>query len=272
VGAERYAKCFAALKAKGEGAFVPFLMLGDPSPAGSLELARAAIAAGADMLELGIPFSDPVADGPTIQFAAQRALAGGATPGGCFELLSELRAGAPDLPIGLLVYANLVVGGGRDAFYARAAAAGVDSVLVADVPTFEIAPFVDSARGHGIAPVLIAPPNASPQRLDEIAAWSEGYTYVVARRGVTGADEDVALTANIPAALRERGAAPPVFGFGISHPDHVRAALAAGAAGAISGSAIVKRIAPWAAGEIEGPQALSSVSELIAELKAATRG
>lgn len=272
MGAERYAACFQALEERGEGAFVPFLVLGDPGAEPSLEAARALIAGGADMLELGIPFSDPIADGPTIQAAAQRALAAGATAAGCFELLTTLRAEHPEVPIGLLVYANLVVGRGRDAFYAQCAAAGVDSVLVADVPTFEAEPFVESARAAGVAPVLIAPPNVDEARLAQIAEWGEGYTYVVTRRGVTGADEEVAPGADVPSRLRALGAAPPVFGFGISRPEHVRSALAAGAAGAISGSAIVRHVERWAAGELDQAACLEQIRSLVGELKAATRG
>ncbi len=272
MGAERYAACFARLQERGEGAFVPFLVLGDPGGEESLELARALIAGGADMLELGIPFSDPIADGPTIQAAAQRALAAGATAAGCFELIGRLRAEFGEVPIGLLVYANLVVGRGRDVFYEQCAAAGVDSVLVADVPTLEAEPFVESARAAGVAPVMIAPPNVDEARLRRIAEWGEGYTYVVTRRGVTGADEEVALEADVVTRLRALDAAPPVFGFGISRGEHVRSALAAGAAGAISGSAIVRQVARWAAGELERDACLEAVRGLVGELKGATRG
>lgn len=273
MGAERYAARFQTLQARREGAFVPFLVLGDPGAEQSLELARTLIAAGADMLELGIPFSDPIADGPTIQAAAQRALAAGATAAGCFELLAQLRAEFEHVPIGLLVYANLVVGRGRDAFYQQCAAAGVDSVLVADLPTLEAAPFVESARAAGVAPVMIAPPNVDDARLNQIAELGEGYTYVVTRRGVTGADEDVALEAgaDVVRRLQSLGAAPPVFGFGISRGEHVRSALAAGAAGAISGSAIVRQVARWAAGEVERDACMDAVQALVAELKGATR-
>lgn len=170
----RYEAMFARLAERGEGAFVPFAVLGDPDRERSRDALEALIAGGADALELGIPFSDPVADGPTIQAADQRALAAGATPQGCLDLVAQVRADHPELPIGLLVYANLVVAPGIDGFYARAAAAGVDSVLVADVPTLEVEPFVLAARSHGIAPVLVAPPNASPERLATIAGWCEG--------------------------------------------------------------------------------------------------
>ncbi|MBV9883296.1 MAG: tryptophan synthase subunit alpha, partial [Sphingomonadaceae bacterium] len=190
--------------------------------------------------EVGIPFSDPVADGPVIQAAAVRALGAGVRTADCFALIRAFRERHPDVPIGILTYANLVLARGRDAFYRAAAEAGADSVLVADVPVMEVAPYAASARAAGIAPVLIAAANTPAERLARIAELGEGYIYCVARAGVTGADEKVRFDHEAMLdALRQAGAPPPVFGFGIARPDHVRAALDAGAAGVISGSAIV---------------------------------
>jgi tryptophan synthase alpha chain len=234
---------FEALRRRGEGAFVPFLMLGDPDPEASLAAARALIRGGADALELGLPFSDPIADGPVIQAAAARALARGIRQAECWQIVRTLREENPSLPIGLLVYANLVCHRDPSAFYAEAARAGVDSVLVADLPTDEAAPVIAAAHQAGIAPVFIAPPNAEGGRLARIARLSEGYTYVTSREGVTGADER--LRRNQSALLRQLddlGAPPALLGFGISNPEQVRAALAMGAAGAISGSAVVQRM------------------------------
>ena len=195
-----------------------------------------------------------------IQAAAVRALAAGATPAGCFALLADFRARHPAVPVGILTYANLVLARGRDDFYRRAAQAGVDSVLIADVPLLEAAPFAASARTRGVEPVLIAAANTPRDRLAAIARLGGGYTYCVARAGVTGSDEAVRFDhGEMLAALREAGAPPPIFGFGISQPAHVRAALEAGAAGVISGSAIVARIA---AGE--------PVEAFVREMKAAT--
>jgi tryptophan synthase alpha chain len=239
----RYAAMFERLGGRGEGALGAFVMLGDPDPAASAAILDALVEAGADMLEVGIPFSDPVADGPVIQAAAVRALAAGTRTADCFGLLAEFRARHPQVPVGILTYANLVVARGREAFYRAAAEAGVDSVLVADVPLIEAGPFLAAARSAGVAPVLIAAPNTPPERLGRIAAEGEGYTYCVARAGVTGADAEVRFDPGVIAALVEAGAPPPVLGFGISEPSHVRLALGAGAAGVISGSAIVDRIA-----------------------------
>lgn len=238
----RYRAMFERLG--GEGAFIPFAVLGDPSPDASAANIRALVRGGADALELGIPFSDPVADGPTIQAADVRALAAGTRPADALRVVAEIRGAHPDIPIGLLVYANLVESHGRDAFYAKCSDAGVDSVLVADVPTVEAAPFVAAAHAAGVAPVFIAAPNTSDAALRRVAELSRGYTYVVTRSGVTGTETEAGTGHEaLLQTLRAAGAPPPVFGFGIATPDHVRSALASGAAGVISGSAIVKLIA-----------------------------
>ncbi len=264
---DRYATMFERLRAAGEGAFGAFVMLGDPGIDETGAILDALVEAGADMIEVGIPFSDPVADGPTIQAAAERALALGVTTADCFALLKAFRARHPRVPVGVLTYANLVLARGREAFYRAAADAGVDSVLVADVPTFEAEPFVQSARSHGIAPVLIAAANTPEMTLRRIAQLGEGYTYCVARAGVTGAETEMRLDHEaLLAALEREGAAPPVLGFGISRPDHVRAALDAGAAGVISGSAIVRLIAR------DGADAVPAVTAFVAEMRAACRG
>jgi tryptophan synthase alpha chain len=232
-------------------------------------LLRAAVKAGADMLELGIPFSDPVADGPVIQAAADRALKAGVTPADCFELIADLREEFPDVPVGVLTYANIVLARGLGAFYGSSAQVGMDSLLVADVPVFEAEPFVAAAREAKVAPVLIAAPNTPETVLTQLAKLGGGYTYCVARAGVTGADENLSLAHGaLFETLARVGAPPPVLGFGISKPEHVRAALAAGAAGVISGSAIVKRVAdhlhdPFAAED--------AVASFVSEMKAATR-
>lgn len=260
----RYETMFERLRKRGEGAFGAFVMLGDPDLATSAQFLDAIADAGADMLEVGIPFSDPVADGPVIQAAADRALRQGVTPADCFALLKTFRRRRPDIPVGILTYANIVVARGREAFYRAAADAGVDSVLVADAPLREVAPFAAVARAHGIAPVLIAAPNTPVATLERIADLGEGYTYCVARAGVTGAGESVALDhRELLDALARFGAPPPVFGFGISRPEHVCAVLEAGAAGAISGSAIVRLI------EAE-TDPLTAVAGFVREMKAAT--
>ncbi|MCB1044629.1 MAG: tryptophan synthase subunit alpha [Acidobacteria bacterium] len=242
----RYQQMFDQLKSQGRGAFVPFTVLGDPSPDDSLNVVQALIDGGADALELGIPFSDPIADGPVIQASAQRALRAGTTPEICWSLLARIRARNQHIPIGLLTYANLAAGTGIESFYLRAADAGVDSILMADVPSLEAGPYVRAARTAGIDPVMIAPINATHQQLDIIAELGSGYTYVVTRFGVTGARQSIELRhTDLLHALRHRNAAPSLMGFGISNPNAVKMAIASGASGAISGSAIVAQLDPW---------------------------
>lgn len=266
---ERYDNLFAQLKARREGAFVPFVTLGDPTPEQSLNIIDTLIDAGADALELGIPFSDPLADGPTIQSATLRAFAAGVTPTQCFEMLAAIRQKHPTIPIGLLMYANLVFNRGIDEFYAACARVGVDSVLVADVPVEESAPFRQAAMRHNVAPIFICPPNADDELLRQIASHGRGYTYLLSRAGVTGAENRAALPLHhLIDKLTEYHAAPPLQGFGISSPDQVAAAIGAGAAGAISGSAIVKIIEKHVGNH---PAMLAELKAFVQAMKAATR-
>lgn len=258
----RYEAMFARCAAAGKGAFGAYLMLGDPDPATSATLLDALVEGGADMVELGIPFSDPVADGPMIQAAAIRALGAGVRTRHCLDLITAFRSRHGAIPIGILTYANIVAARGIAAFCAELAAAGVDSLLVADVPSLEAAPYAAAARAAGIDLVMIAAPNTPVATLGKIATLSSGYTYCVARAGVTGADAELSLDHNaLFAALGNVGAPPPVLGFGISSPEHVREALASGAAGVISGSAIVAKVGDGAA----------AVREFVASMKAATK-
>ncbi|MFM2479971.1 tryptophan synthase subunit alpha [Celerinatantimonas sp. YJH-8] len=264
----RYQQMFSRLNAAQQGAFVPFVTLGDPNPEQSLNIIDALVAGGADALELGFPFSDPVADGPTIQGANLRALHAGTTPGKCIEMLAEIRRRYPDLPLGLLLYANLVYSNGIDQFYQKLAAAGVDSVLIADVPTIEVAPFRESAQKHGIDCIFIAPPNADDPTLQAIAQLGQGYTYLVSRAGVTGTETKAGKPVeHLLAMLNQYQAAPALLGFGIAEPAQVQAALKSGAAGAISGSAVVKIIES----NLEQPvQMCEALKDFTAAMKAAT--
>ncbi|HCR9748017.1 TPA: tryptophan synthase subunit alpha [Citrobacter koseri] len=266
---ERYENLFAQLKDRKEGAFVPFVTLGDPSVEQSLNIIDTLIEAGADALELGIPFSDPLADGPTIQEATLRAFAAGVTPTQCFEMLALIRQKHPTIPIGLLMYANLVFSKGIDEFYAQCEKVGVDSVLVADVPAEESAPFRQAALLHNVAPIFICPPNADDDLLRQIASYGRGYTYLLSRAGVTGAENRAALPLHhLVEKLKEYNAAPPLQGFGISSPEQVTGAIEAGAAGAISGSAIVKLIEK----NVANPgQMLTELKAFVTAMKAATR-
>lgn len=266
---DRYQACFERLQQQKQGAFVPFVTIGDPSIELSLDIIRTLVQSGADALELGLPFSDPLADGPTIQGANLRALQSGATINACFELLSTVRSEFPDTPIGLLVYANLVYAKGVEHFYQRCAEVGVDSVLVADVPTGSSEEFVAAATLHGIKPIFIAPPTASDETLQQVATLGQGYTYLLSRAGVTGTE----TKANMPVGdqiekLNRLQAPPALLGFGISEPSQVSEAIAAGAAGAISGSAVVKIIEKH---QDDKAALLASLSDFISRMKAATQ-
>lgn len=265
---KRYQQMFDHLAKQKQGAFVPFITIGDPGPDLSFEIIKTLIDAGADALELGIPFSDPIADGPTIQNANIRALAAGVTPAICFDIIAKVRAYSPTIPIGLLLYSNLVMARGIDNFYAQAAAAGVDSVLIADVPLHESKRFRQAAIKHNIAPIYIVPPNIDDEDLRQIASYGRGYTYLLSRAGVTGAETVAAMpTTELIQRIRSYNPAPPLLGFGISTPAHVRSALDSGAAGAISGSAIVKLIEQH---QQHPAELLLALQQFVSSMKAAT--
>ena len=276
----RYDKLFAALREKNEGAFVPFIMLGDPIPEASLDIIRTAVAAGADALELGVPFSDPVADGPTIQASHIRALDGGATLDSALEQVRTIRSAFPDLPIGMLIYGNVAFARGVEKFYAEFAEAGADSILLPDVPVREGTPFIAAAKEAGINPIFIAPARAAERTLAGVAEHSQGYIYAISRDGVTGTEKESETTGldEVVASIQRFDGPPVLLGFGISSPQHVADAIAANAAGAITGSAITKIIdrhvsrETGAAGTIEDADALhAELTEFISAMKEATK-
>jgi len=219
-------------------------------------------------LEVGLPYSDPSADGPVLQRAAKRVLDNGTSIAVCLEILAAFRRLHDHIPIGMLVYANLVCAPGVKTFYKRCAKAGVDSVLVADLPLEEAAPFCEAAQDAGIAPVFIAPPNCDCEQIRLLAQRCRGYTYVMSRSGVTGTEKGAGSPpAEIMQWLREFSAPPAVVGFGISKPADVRRALASGARGAISGSAVVKMIEE----NLSQPEAIPGLLEKsVNKMKAAT--
>ncbi|WP_159820719.1 tryptophan synthase subunit alpha [Colwellia sp. 20A7] len=274
----RYQQAFADLSVKKEKAFIPFVMIGDPNAEQSFNIIKALIDAGVDALELGIPFSDPSADGITIQMAALRAIKSDINTDVCIDILAKVREYAPNIPIGLLLYGNLIFARGIDTFYADMAKVGVDSVLIADLPIRESLPFREAAIKHNVAPIFIAPPNANDNTLRDVSSFSKGYTYVLSRAGVTGVDSPVVAQKEIsqeesPAhklinTLNEYNAAPPILGFGISNPQQVKDALDAGASGAISGSAVVKIIET---NLNDHKKMLTELTTFVIDMKAATR-
>ncbi|MBE2894069.1 tryptophan synthase subunit alpha [Spirabiliibacterium falconis] len=240
----RFDTLFSQLQNAKQSAFVPFVTLCDPTLERSFEIICTLVENGADALELGFPFSDPLLDGPVIQAANNRALAAGFSTDACFELLARVRSRYPNVPISLLLCANLVYAQGLDHFYQRCQEAGVDAVLIADVPLMAADPFIQSAVKFGIQPVFICPPNASEQTVADVAQYSQGYTYLVSRAGVTSAEnQQHASNLHVLIEQLKRYNAPPILqGFGIATPVQVKDAIHAGCQGAISGSAIVNII------------------------------
>jgi tryptophan synthase alpha chain len=222
-------------------AFVPYVTAGDPNLARTVDIVHALERAGADVLELGVPFSDPIADGPTNQRAAERALASGTTLSGVLATIALLRQDV-GLPIVLFTYANPVIRYGLEKFAVDAASTGVDGVLFTDVPTEEMVPFEEVLGPAGLDLIMLVTPTSGRKRMKAAAQFGGGFLYLVSRTGVTGArqDLDAELEKNIRAAHRA-SRLPVAVGFGISTPEQV-ARVAAKADGVVVGSAIVSRI------------------------------
>jgi tryptophan synthase alpha chain len=265
----RIQACFERLISRGEGALIGYLMAGDPDPERSVSYARALLEGGVDLLELGVPFSDPVADGPEIQEASVRALRAGTTPLTVFEIVEALRRDPErgrQIPIVLMTYYNPILAMGEEAFCKRCAAVGVDGVIVPDLPIEESDPLVTHARRHRMDTIFLATPETDDERLERIARETRGFLYLVARYGVTGAPTDVGpALGGLLRRARERApeGLPLAVGFGIASREHVQAVIRAGAQGAIVGTAFVRRVAEGAQ-----PEALTALAR---ELKSGTR-
>jgi tryptophan synthase alpha chain len=235
----RIANVFAK---KGTPAFIGFTVAGDPDEETSLKAAKALIDGGTDILELGIPFSDPVADGPTIQRADDRALAAGTTPDTVFRLVKAIRAGS-EIPIVFLTYYNIVYRRGIEQFYREASEAGVDGILIADMPIEESDEVTEIAARQGIDPIFLITQTTSDVRIRRIAAKARGYLYLVSVLGVTGVRDKVSSGAiDLLHRVRRHTDLPLALGFGISTPEHAQTCVSAGAEGVIVGSAIVEII------------------------------
>jgi tryptophan synthase alpha chain len=221
-------------------AFIGFTVAGDPDKATCVRIARALIAGGTDILELGVPFSDPVADGPTIQKADERALAAGTTPDTVFEIVREIRKES-DVPIVFLTYFNIVYRRGIERFYHEAHDAGVDGILIADMPVEESDEICAVASRYTIDPIFLVTLTTSDDRINNIAGKARGYLYLVAVLGITGVRKQVSEEAiNLLHRVRKHTLLPLALGFGISTPAHAQICARAGADGVIVGSAIVE--------------------------------
>ena len=238
-----YKETFEKLKLKNQGALAAFTVIGDPDFKTSLELTKTIIDSGADMLELGLPFSDPIADGKTIQAADIRALRNGMNTDKVFEFVAELR-GHTDVPIGFLSYANLIYQRGIKNFYEDARKSGVNSILIADMPIEEYDEAFNCANNYRLDTVLMISPLTPNERIKKICDKTTGFSYAVSRLGVTGAKSDLEKsTLSLIKRIRSYTNKPICVGFGISTPQHVKNVVKSGADGVIVGSAIVDLIA-----------------------------
>lgn len=239
---DRIATAFERASTAGRAALVIFITCGDPDLRTTLELVPALAAAGADIVELGFPHSDPIAEGPTIQAASQRALAGGVTTGDVLELASQVRA-ASEVPLVLMGYMNNVLAHGEQQFVADAAAAGVDGLIVVDAPFDERPGLQAACREHGVHRVLLVAPTTPPERMVRISRHSSGFVYCVSVSGVTGARSELPpdLT-SLVTRVKRVSSLPVAVGFGISTPEQA-AAVGRVAAGVVVGSAVINALA-----------------------------
>ncbi len=234
---------FAALKAEGRAAFIPYVMSGDPDEGATLAILRGLPAAGADLIELGFPFSDPMAEGVPIQKAAQRALSGGMTLRKTLALVRAFREGDADTPVILMGYLNNVLTYGFEPFAHDAAAAGVDGLIIVDCPPEEAGPLADALDAAGVALIRLASPTSDDARLKVIAARTSGFVYYVSVAGVTGVKEaDAAAVAPNVARVRKASGLPVAVGFGIKTPERA-AQIARVADAVVVGSALVDEVA-----------------------------
>jgi len=255
---------FALLRKQARKALIPYITAGDPDPALTVPLMRALVEAGADILELGVPFSDPMADGPVIQRSAERALANGVGLVDVIGMVREFRKQDPDTPLVLMGYANPVEAMGSEKFLTAASDAGVDGVIVVDYPPEEAAPFAAMAKSSGIDAIFLLAPTSTPSRIEEVARIGSGYLYYVSLKGVTGAAGlDLSDVEKRIPLLRAATELPIGVGFGIRDAQSARR-VADVADAVVIGSRIIQEI------EAAGPdQAVNRIRDLIRPIRAA---
>lgn len=234
-----YKQVFSELAEQKRPALIPFFVIGDPDYQTSLDIIKTSIDAGADILELGIPFSDPIADGPTIQKADIRARNAGMNIQKALQFVSNVKE-YKDIPVGLLLYYNLVYRYGTEKFFVDFHQAGVNSVLIADLSIDDADETAPPARSAGLDTVFMVTPNTKPERIKLIASKTTGFIYTVSVFGVTGSRENLSdLVEGLVAKLKQLTSVPVCVGFGISKPEHAASIAGAGADGVIIGSKIV---------------------------------
>lgn len=266
----RLEKTFADLKARNERAFIPFVTCGDPDMETTRALLLAYVEAGADIVEIGIPFTDPLADGPTIQRASERALAGGATMDGALQLIADVRQ-ETDVPLVPMTYVNPVFCIGYDEFARRCADVGADAVIVSDVPPEEGADWIAAGKKHGVGTIFLVAPTSDEARLQSVARAASGFIYAVARLGVTGAKDDAPPEiADLISRLKEVCDTPVCAGFGFSTPQQIRATCASTRVdGIVTASALIDVFEKTSG---DAKTKIAAAASLARELKNATRG
>ena len=258
-------KTFAANRAAGRGTLIIYLTAGDPDLDATVDIVATLAQSGADIVEVGIPYSDPLADGPTIQAASQRALEHGATVQGVFDCIAKIRQ-RTQIPLVIMTCFNPILQYGPERFAREAARVGVDGVLASDLPPSESDEWCATAAEHGLATVFLVAPTTPEQRIGEVVERTTGFVYAVSRPGVTGAREELPmdLTDSV-ARIRQATDLPVAVGFGISTPEQV-AAVCRIADGTIVGSALVDIIA----GAQDDGSLLDQVAQFVSGLAAAT--
>lgn len=258
------------MKRSGSGAFIPYVCAGDPDNAFTVDLVKALSRAGADIVELGLPFSDPVADGPVIQRSMQRSLSNGFRTRDLIDTISTLRSQGMTRPIVVMTYYNPVLKFGVRPFCSALAEAGADGILVVDLPPEESEELDAAAVDHGLSVIRLVAPSTSDSRMDLIMSRASGFVYVVSVSGTTGV-RDVLLesTESLLKRVVDRSTLPVALGFGISSPEHVRSALEAGASGVVVGSKLLSVVSD---GPLPRGEAIARAERFAEAMKAATLG
>jgi len=256
---------FQALAGKKRSALIPFLTAGDPDPAWTVGIMHSLVASGADIIELGVPFSDPAADGPVIQAASERAIVRGVSLSGVLKMVSGFRETDQDTPVVLMGYLNPIERYGHAEFATDAQKSGVDGILMVDCPPEEMAHLRGELDAHGIHPICLVAPTTTAERMESIARQASGYIYYVSFKGITGANRlEQSSLAGPVAELRQHTSLPLAVGFGIKGPDSA-AAVSGLADGVVIGSALIECLAQ----ATSEPDACERVAEFLAPIRAA---